>query len=100
MPATYEISFNTVKRLRKLRLWHWRQCLRNRTASETAAKADDPVSQAAKAFYDARANHHIRAVQALNDFFPEIGDTAENDAANEDAGLALGYGFQRLQPNG
>jgi hypothetical protein len=84
MPHVFEISHNTLKRLRRLRLWHWKQCLRFRhiELSLLPFKRDQVAQTEAKAFGEL-ANFHIRMVQVLNDFFPEVGDTAEHDAQLE-----------------
>lgn len=84
--------------LRSLRLWHWRKVLSFRAvALRHEAHSDDWEKKHAphKNRYgrtkarDAHrnANRHLAAVQALNDCFP-VGDTAEQDAAREDAAKA------------
>mgnify|MGYP003577262532 CR=1 FL=1 len=59
--------------LRALRLWHWRQCLMNRTGAESITY-DSPV----KDTLNLHADFHLAQVQLLNEFFP-VGDTAEGD---------------------
>jgi hypothetical protein len=76
-----------LERLRELRLWHWEQALHCRAESQAFAKLAK-VSASAKACnsmagnWHEKANLHVKFVQTLNDFFP-VGDTAENDAAEE-----------------
>lgn len=71
------------QRLRELRLWHWRECMRYR-ALEKAYDSDSSLSHAyvKQRIADCHriANHHLWAVQTLNDLFP-VDDTAERDNA-------------------
>lgn len=79
------------KRLRALRLWHWKQAMACRTSAQQYAEMIDEGwgDAAANSMrcddLNARANEHIFHVQTLNDFFP-VDDTAEKDAAHEDDG--------------
>lgn len=61
------------KRLRALRLWHWRECLSIR---DTAQQLDGP--EWLKDNMNLDADFHLAQVQLLNEFFP-VGDTAEGD---------------------
>jgi len=67
-----------------LRLWHWQQALHFRTQAKlerTYVSCDKPgLRLAVSALSDARADFHIRAVQALNDTAECEGSTAEMDA--------------------
>lgn len=64
---------DALRRLRELRVWHWRQLLRARMFQRSCASA----SLARQ--YDQEAATHLGFVQSLNDFFP-MGDTAEADS--------------------
>jgi len=72
-----------LQALRELRLWHWFEYLRNDRLegvwAEKAAKGRVFLVQRNRQKYRNTATFHIRAVQALNEFFP-INDTAELDA--------------------
>lgn len=75
-----EIDSATIDELRALRLYHWGRMRCNRRAESAFRHCGD--RNGADVYY-ARANHHLKAVQTLNVFFPELGDTAERDAANQ-----------------
>ncbi len=60
--------------LRKLRVWHWEQCLKYRKASQ-----DKSISTSKFLRYNKRANFHIGCVQSMNDIPELIGTTAEQD---------------------
>lgn len=64
------------ERLRQIRLWHWRQVLMLR------AKAEGMGVRNIKALaieYNRQADGHLKAVQALNDFFDDPGDSAVSE---------------------
>lgn len=79
-------KFEIENRLRKLRLWHWKQAMACRSsANQYADMINEGFGDAgANAMrcddLNGRANEHLYHVQTLNDFFP-IGDTAERDEA-------------------
>lgn len=76
------ITYATIERLRKLRLWHWHMAMRHRKAEneliEIKAKHGGSSLKSCIKTYSEAANLHLTAVQTLNEFF-EIGDTAEQD---------------------
>ncbi len=81
------ITREVLDEVRKLRLWHWREAMAARKQAQNAqdraeaVKGDRTYSAQMQGMADlknADANHHIRAVQTLNSFFP-VGDTAEQD---------------------
>lgn len=83
-PAALE---EAVGRLRKLRLYHWREVVRNRVLSQRHAQhATTTVGQQRKTHrglarnYQRIADKHLSTVQALNDFVP---GTADEDHRNE-----------------
>jgi hypothetical protein len=65
-------SLEGQKRLRELRLWHWKQVLIWRDLAKYASSRHFADS------YNKAADEHIKFVQTLNDFF-DVGDTAEKD---------------------
>lgn len=79
-----EKALTGSQELRDLRRWHWNGAMHNRTAQRYyEEKAEKPSTYQARFERAAQrrgrtADFHMRAVQALNDFFP-VGDNAEND---------------------
>ncbi|USN16375.1 hypothetical protein PLUTO_00590 [Luteibacter phage vB_LflM-Pluto] len=75
------------KHLRDLRLWHWRKCLAYRKVENTQRAYIDALEQlhgrrfgrSKETNARSNANWHLTAVQTLNEFFPDSGDTAERD---------------------
>jgi hypothetical protein len=65
-----------LARLRDLRLWAWRQVLTHRKCADDASKAN---LSAISSFHHRCADNALGHVQTLNDFFSDIGDTAERD---------------------
>ena len=63
--------------LRAIRLFHWQERGNWRRVSQNTK--DAKFAEVAERY----ANWHIAAVQALNDFFPDPGDTAEADQAKQ-----------------
>lgn len=62
--------------LRELRLWHWRRAMSSRKAADKYRGQDSRFAMSQTKQNDARADFHIKAVQALNDVVP---GTAEYD---------------------
>lgn len=86
------VTSETIRRLRSLRLWHWREALSRRAQAQAAEQRAEAVADAryaaqmrhVAALRNSEADSHIHAVQTLNDFFP-AGETAEQDDAAERA---------------
>ena len=66
-----------VARLRELRLWHWREAMKQRARERRLESFIVPLPEKVGQAREL-ANFHIKQVQTLNDFFP-MGDTAERD---------------------
>lgn len=79
LPLTVEpiLSPATLAALRALRLWHWRKVTHNR--HEARVQELHGRNMSAKNL-NLTADFHLKQVQVLNEFFPELGDTAERDA--------------------
>lgn len=65
--------------MRTIRLMHWQLVLDNRQLAQDRQKMGH---QALARHHDQLANEHMKAVQALNVFFEDAGDTAERDLDN------------------
>lgn len=86
------VTSETIRRLRALRLWHWREALARRAMAQNAEQRAEAVADEryagqmrnVAALRNSEADAHIYAVQTLNDFFP-AGETAEQDDAAERA---------------
>jgi hypothetical protein len=63
--------------LRELRLWHWRMARVKRMEATLQSEYHRNITVAGQ--LNREADFHIKAVQLLNNNFPEIGDTAERD---------------------
>lgn len=82
-----QINTKSLKKLRKLRLWHWREGLSHRhheqlseqRSRNKAYESSWPMFEALAKVHKCNADFHIGMVQMLNDFFPRTGDTAEAD---------------------
>lgn len=68
--------------LRELRLWHYRQLAKERNQAEITERQILNLTDEERRGVHRLANHHLKAVQTLNSFFPEVGDTAEKDNQN------------------
>lgn len=90
MQIEVEINAKTLNKLRKLRLWHWDECLRYRALECYCNSRVDAAAIDRKAWYNSQGNFHISQVTVLNDFFPRLGDTAECDANYRDGKLTDG----------
>lgn len=79
---TMQLGEEQLAKLRAIRLYHWRERGHWRRVE---AQSKDPKFAALAGQY---ASWHIGAVQSLNDFFPDHGDTAEHDeyAAQQEPG--------------
>lgn len=79
---TMNLDPEQLAKLRAIRLYHWRERGHWRRVE---AQSKDPKFAALAGQY---ASWHIGAVQSLNDFFPDHGDTAEHDeyAAQQEPG--------------
>lgn len=95
--------------LRSLRLWHWRKVLSFRAVAVRHEAAADEWERLYPGKVNRHnrtmarnahknANRHLGAVQALNDCFP-VGDTAEQDAAREDAAKEWAQTAARFTPH-
>ena len=69
-----------MKTLKELRMWHWREFLRYRADQRIAE--DMKGMKTSAAYARKHANHHLGAVQILND---HVSGTAERDCAEDDA---------------
>lgn len=65
--------------MRSIRLIHWHLVLNNRKLAQDRQKMGH---QALAKNHDDLANEHMKAVQALDVFFEDAGDTAERDMDN------------------
>ena len=65
--------------MRAIRLMHWKLVLSNRQLAQDRQMMG---FQALAKNHDDLANEHMKAVQALNVFFEDAGDTAEQDMDN------------------
>lgn len=72
---SFNISDETLAKLRALRLWHWQGVLYNRKLANYYANIRNAAATESR---QKKANFHLSQVQLLNDFF-QMGDTAEND---------------------
>ena len=68
-----ELSAEQLGGLRAIRLYHWRETNHWRRVANNSK--DAAFAKTANGY----ADWHINATAALNDFFPEPGDTAERD---------------------
>lgn len=73
-----KITYGTLERVRKLRLWHWQKAMHYRKMQRELEEFKTRSLRDCIKRYDEAANIHLTAVQTLNEFF-EIGDTAEQD---------------------
>lgn len=63
--------------LRELRVFHWRECLRFRAHEQRHRNQHSPLWVINE--HQKKADFHLSCVQCLNQLFPNLGDTAEND---------------------
>lgn len=89
--------------LRELRMWHWKQCLDYRRCAKAIREAAEDKrcsrhTRAAKLAdadsHDRIADHHMKAVQCLNDF---LTGTAEQDCHR--VKVEASYGVAANRPN-
>lgn len=67
------------EQMRAIRLMHWQLVLDNRRLEQDRQKMGH---QALAKHHGDLANEHLKAVQALDVFFEDAGDTAERDMDN------------------
>lgn len=81
IPLTKE----SLDKLRAIRLYHWRKCLEHRKQEMGCAQAYNegkpPQNMLAtkRLAHQKLADAHLGMVQTMNEFFPDVGDTAERD---------------------
>lgn len=73
MRVITQFSTFDIDGVRHLRLWHWRQAMKQRAYEQSR---EDPV---VKMRAEKKISFHLKQVVLLNDFFPINGDTAEKD---------------------